>query len=76
MRKFNLSKIGVLVLTALLPTSIWLTSCQENIDDSNIYTFTGEMMTDHFVNNPNEFSSYTILLGKGKTGQEVQLHND
>lgn len=70
MKKFNLSKIGVLVLTALLPTSIWLTSCQENIDDSNIYTFTGEMMTDHFVNNPNEFSSYTILLGKVKPGKK------
>lgn len=41
-----------------------LNSCTEKIDDSNLYTFTGEMMTDHFANNPEKFSSFLELLGK------------
>ena len=38
--------------------------CSENIDDSDLYTFTGEMMVDHFENNPEQFSSYLTILGK------------
>lgn len=43
---------------------ISLNSCKENIDDSDLYTFTGEMMIDHFVNNPNTFSSYLQILDR------------
>lgn len=41
-----------------------LNSCTEKIDDSSLYTFTGEMMIDHFKNNPETFSSYLTILGK------------
>ena len=39
-------------------------SCKENIDDSDLYTFTGEMLIDHLVNHPDTFSSYVEILGK------------
>lgn len=70
MIQFKFNKIGAWVLSALIPISLGLTGCKENIDDSNMYTFTGEMMTDHFTNNPNEFSSYLTLLGKVKPGHK------
>lgn len=51
---------GAIALAALLT----LGGCKENIDDSSLYTFTGEMMTDHFKNNPEQFSDYYEILGK------------
>ncbi|MBR1667631.1 MAG: fasciclin domain-containing protein [Bacteroidaceae bacterium] len=45
-------------------SAVTLSSCSENIDESSLYTFTGEMMTDHFENNPETFSSYLTILGK------------
>lgn len=41
-----------------------LNSCTENIDDSDLYTFTGETMVDHFENDPENFSDYLTILGK------------
>lgn len=48
----------------LAAAAITLNSCSEDIDDSDLYTFTGEMMTDHFVNSPDTFSCYLTLLSK------------
>lgn len=48
----------------LSAAAISLNSCTENIDESDLYTFTGEMMIDHFENNPELFSSYLTILGK------------
>ena len=39
-----------------------MSSCKENIDDSDYYTFTGEMIIDHLVNHPDTFSCYVQLL--------------
>ncbi|MBQ0046557.1 MAG: fasciclin domain-containing protein [Prevotellaceae bacterium] len=44
--------------------AVTLNSCTEKIDDSSLYTFTGEMMVDHFENNPETFGSYLTILGK------------
>ena len=44
--------------------TVTLTGCSEKIDESALYTFTGEMMIDHFENNPETFSSYLTLLNK------------
>lgn len=52
--------IGVLLASC---AAITLNSCKENIDDSNLYTFTGEMMIDHLRENP-DFSSYYEILGR------------
>lgn len=53
--------IGLMSFGAM---AVSLSSCTENIDDSDLYTFTGEMMIDHFVNHPDTFSNYYTILGK------------
>lgn len=49
--------------------AVTLNSCSEKIDESDLYTFTGEMMVDHFENNPEVFSSYLTILGKVHTSK-------
>lgn len=44
--------------------ALTLNSCKENIDESDLYTFTGEMMLDYLQNRPETFSNYVTLLGK------------
>lgn len=65
MKKFSIIKkysgVGLLMTAAIAMT---MNSCSENIDESDLYTFTGEMMIDHFENNLDEFSSYLTILGK------------
>lgn len=58
------NKIRILSASLLIGSAVAtsLVSCSEKIDDSDLYTFTGEMMTDHFVNNPDQFSSYLTIL--------------
>ena len=53
--------IGLMLLGA---AGFSLNSCTENVDESDLYTFTGEMMVDHFVNHPDTFSNYLTILGK------------
>ncbi len=48
----------------LMAVAMTMNSCSEDIDDSDLYTFTGEMMIDHFENNPDMFSSYLTILGQ------------
>ena len=50
-------------------TAVTLNSCTENIDESSLYTFTGEMMVDHFENYPEVFSSYLTILDKVYTSK-------
>ncbi len=54
---------GVSLLLAA-GAAVTFNSCSEDIDESDLYTFTGEMMIDHFENNPEVFSSYLTVLGK------------
>ena len=59
--------INILISAALLAgaaATLTLNSCSEKIDDSDLYTFTGEMMTDHFANNPEQFSSFLAILNR------------
>lgn len=60
MKKTIIKGFGALALFAF--SASLFTSCTENIDDSDLYTFTGEMMTDHFKNNPEVFGDYYTLL--------------
>ena len=70
MKLFNKMKnyCGVALLIGAVAT-VTLNSCTENIDESDLYTFTGEMMVDHFENNPEVFSSYLTILGKVHTSK-------
>lgn len=54
---------GATLLIAAMAAAT-LNSCSEKIDESALYTFTGEMMTDHFKNNPETFSSYLTILSR------------
>ena len=50
------------VLTMFFSSSVLLTSCKENIDESNLYTFTGETIEDFLANRSDEFSSFNYIL--------------
>lgn len=60
----NIKKCGGAALLVAAVFATMLNACTEKIDDSALYTFTGEMMTDHFENNPELFSSYLTILGQ------------
>lgn len=51
-------------LMLLAGATMTLNSCTEKIDDSDLYTFTGETMVNYFENRPETFSSYLEILGK------------
>lgn len=46
--------VGLLLLT--------LSSCKEDIDESNLYTFTGETIEDYLVNRNDQFSAFNHIL--------------
>lgn len=41
-----------------------VTSCKEDIDESNLYTFTGETIEDYLVNRSERFSSFNYILSR------------
>lgn len=41
-----------------------LTSCKEDIDESNLYTFTGETIEDYLLNNSEKFSNFNYILSR------------
>ena len=49
---------------ALTATFAPFTSCKEDIDDSNLYTFTGETIEDYLVNRSDQFSSFNYILSR------------
>lgn len=46
----------------LVPACITMSSCSEDIDDSDLYTFTGETIEDFIANNSEQFSSFNYIL--------------
>lgn len=47
---------------AFVPGMLGLTSCKEDIDESNLYTFTGETIEDYLANRPDKYSSFNYIL--------------
>ena len=41
-----------------------ITSCKEDIDESNLYTFTGETIEDYLMNRSDKFSSFNYILSR------------
>lgn len=60
----NVLKVILILAFPLIGIGGSFSSCTEKIDESDLYTFTGEMMVDYFENRPETFSSYLELLGK------------
>lgn len=46
------------------------TSCDDEIDKSNRFTFKGELISTYLENNPEKFSSFTTILSKAKLGKK------
>ena len=55
MKKLTFSRL-LLIAVAILSFS----SCKEDIDQSNRYTFTGETVADYLLNREDQFSSFTV----------------
>ncbi|MBP5712253.1 MAG: fasciclin domain-containing protein, partial [Prevotella sp.] len=53
---------GKLMMLAVVVCSAMITSCSENIDESNLYTFTGETIEDYLLNRSDEFSNFNYVL--------------
>lgn len=64
MRTINKIKAVSGALFIFVASMFTLNSCTENIDDSDLYTFTGETMVDHFESDLENFSDYLTILGK------------
>ena len=41
-----------------------LSSCKEKIDESNLYTFTGETIEDYLVNRSEQYSAFNSILSR------------
>lgn len=55
----SISKLG---WVAIIPICISIASCSEKIDDSNLYTFTGETIEDYLTNRSETFSDFNYIL--------------
>jgi len=65
MKTMNYKKFfSRLLLAAALPVMLGLASCKEDIDESNLYTFTGETIEDFLVNRSDQYSSFNYILSR------------
>ena len=58
---FSKKHISKLFIVMAAVTTMTLVSCKEEIDDSNLYTFTGETIEDYLANR-DEFSHFNYIL--------------
>ena len=45
--------------------------CQEDVDQSNRFTFTGELISTHLENNPDKYSYFVEILNKASIGNKA-----
>ncbi len=65
MKTMNYKKFfSRLLLTAAVPVMLGLASCKEDIDESNLYTFTGETIEDFLANRSDQYSSFNYILSR------------
>ena len=62
----NLKTWVLLSLTAFVGGTF--IGCQEEVDQSNRFTFTGEVIATHLENNPDKYSHFTEILSKASIG--------
>ena len=57
--------MSTLVVAMLIGVSCFsLSSCKDEVDDSDIYTFTGKTITSYLEENASEYSLYSYILSK------------
>ena len=57
-------RIGSVITVCMLTCMTMLVSCSENIDDSNLYTFTGETIEDYLANREDMYSNFNYILSR------------
>lgn len=65
----NTGRKYVVLLFSLILMSFAGLSCTDEVDESNLYVFTGEQATDYIASQP-ELSKYLVLLKKAKSGKK------
>jgi uncharacterized surface protein with fasciclin (FAS1) repeats len=65
------TKFSTFAATLLLVLGCVFTGCNDEIDGSSRFTFTGELISTHLENNPEKFSDFTHILSKAKIGKKV-----
>ena len=60
--KTIIKSFGKTLILTLVGMTTMLTSCSEKIDESNLYTFTGETIEDFLINREEEFSDFNYVL--------------
>ena len=55
---------GLLACGIAVVAMPFVTSCKEDIDESNLYTFTGETIEDYLLNRSDRFSSFNYILSR------------
>ena len=68
---FNFLKKTFLYI-ALCVSGCFAASCTDDIPAENRFTFTGELITDHLVNNPNKYSKFVTILKKANISKKAQ----
>jgi len=58
----NMKSIKKWALVAIVPLCLGLTGCKQDIDESNLYTFTGETICSYLENRADEFSDFSYIL--------------
>lgn len=59
------------VVMVALSCFAWLGSCSDDVDDSNLYSFTGEVISSYLDKNP-EFSDYVSILKRVKLSNKAE----
>ncbi len=55
---------AILALMTILMVSVAVTSCSDEVDESDLYTFTGNTVTSYFEENADVYSDYAYILTK------------
>ena len=56
--------IGGIIMACMLSGAAMFVSCSENIDESNLYTFTGETIEDFLKNREDQFGNFNYILSR------------
>lgn len=68
-----LRKVQTLVLASIAAVSaMTFIACDDEIDQSNRYTFKGELISTYLENNPEQFSNFTAILRQAKIGKNAE----
>ena len=55
---------STVLLAVMAYAAMQMAGCQDKVDESNMYTFTGETLTSYFEKNAEEFSDFAYILKK------------